>query len=68
MITELRVTSYGWLMDYKGNKFPPEYKTYEAYMDKLRDDYIKAYNEGMATNPEGWRHANCDHAYGICGG
>jgi len=67
-MNELRVTSYGWFMDNKGNAFPPEFLSYEAYWAKLRNDYVEAREKGMATNPEGWRHADCDHAYGICGG
>lgn len=65
---ELQVTSYGWLMDNKGNAFPPEFASMEAYWDKLRNDYIEQRAKGMAENPEGWQHANCDHFYGICGG
>lgn len=29
-------------------------------------EYVRARAEGMRTNPEGWRHADCDHAEGIC--
>ena len=68
MNTQLRVTSYGWLMDNNGNAFPPEYASLEAYRDKLRNDYVVAREKGLAENPAGWQHANCDHSYGICGG
>jgi hypothetical protein len=30
--------------------------------------YAEAYEKGMRENPEGWRHAGCDHANGYCSG
>lgn len=64
----MRVTSYGWLMDSNGNAFPPEYASMEDYKAKLTADYVAKMTKGLAENPAGWQHANCDHAYGICGG
>lgn len=47
------------------------YESQEAFHKALQEgwaDYINARDEGMRSNPEGWRHAYCDHAYGICSG
>ena len=30
--------------------------------------YAEAYEKAMKENPQGWTHANCDHAYGYCAG
>ncbi len=30
--------------------------------------YAEAYEKGMRENPEGWRHAGCDHSNGYCSG
>lgn len=31
-------------------------------------EYADAREKGMKENPQGWAHADCDHAYGICSG
>ena len=30
--------------------------------------YVAAREQAIAEHPEGWRHADCDHAEGICQG
>jgi hypothetical protein len=45
------------------------YSSWDAFHEALASRfaaYAEAREEGMRTNPEGWRHADCDHAYGIC--
>lgn len=45
------------------------YANQEEFHKALQEgmaEYAKAREEGMRENPEGWKHANCDHAYGYC--
>ena len=45
------------------------YANQEEFHKALQEgmaEYAKAREEGMKENPEGWLHAECDHAYGIC--
>lgn len=30
------------------------------------EEYAKAFEKGMRENPEGMKHAGCDHVYGYC--
>ena len=46
----------------------PAPETDEQRMDRYRAKYVAAYEKGMRENPEGWRHAGCSHADGICSG
>lgn len=47
------------------NGYPSREAFHEALQSRM-NDYAAARDEGMRTNPEGWRHADCDHASGIC--
>ena len=31
-----------------------------------RAEYAEKREKGMRENPDGWRHADCDHAEGYC--
>ena len=45
------------------------YATQDAWHEALAarfEEYAAARREGLARNPEGWRHAECDHASGYC--
>jgi hypothetical protein len=53
----------------KGYTMYNGYANQEEFHKALQEgmaEYAKAREEGMKENPEGWLHAECDHAYGIC--
>ncbi len=64
----MKTTTYGWNIDTKGNRFPSEFANYEAYWQKLTNDYVAELNNAIAngTYESGWLHANCDHANNFC--
>lgn len=39
---------------------------FHAALAERFEEYAAARREGMAQNPDGWRHADCDHANGHC--
>lgn len=50
---------------YEGIPFPSGSKEWYRMANHR---YAAAAREAMYNNPDGWRHAGCDHAYGICSG
>lgn len=52
-------------MSYNGY---PDQDAFHAALRARNGAYAKAREEGMRDNPEGWTHADCDHASGICTG
>lgn len=44
----------------------PSQDAFHAALAERMADYAAAREEGERTNPDGWIHADCDHAYGIC--
>lgn len=45
------------------------YPTQDDFHKALQEgavEYAETRAKGMAENPAGWAHADCDHAYGIC--
>lgn len=47
------------------NGYPTQDDFHKALQAGMAE-YAEAREKGMRENPEGWAHADCDHAYGIC--
>lgn len=47
------------------NGYPTQEDFHKALQAGMAE-YAEAREKGMKENPEGWAHADCDHAYGIC--